>query len=181
MNTNNLIILSLVILLGWIIPSLLFIGYGFKLNRNLFWKIIGTGLVTPWVIGSIVKIYLEYIGKETLPWSYFLKPESLVIFIPAMIWWGLPFILLAIVSRYLLKKNILGIKSERGKYLLLMGTLTGTFVGAGRIFISVFWLFDAMYILVPVWAYYSPFIMVGVLIGVFLGRRADSKMIKKSL
>ena len=55
-----------------IIPCLLFIGYGFNLNKKMTWKIMAMVLFTPWVVGSMIKIYLHYIGKITLPWSYFL-------------------------------------------------------------------------------------------------------------
>ncbi len=174
METKDMIILGPMIILGWIIPSLVWIGYGRTINSKMAWKITTTGLITPWVIGSVVKLYLESIGKVTLPWSYFLNPKALTMFIPATIWWGLPFILLAFMSRYLLKKDLLGIHSNRGKFLLLMGTLIGAFIGAAKIFISVFWLFDAVIILVPVWTLYFSFLLTGLAIGWLLARRADA-------
>ena len=67
----------------WIIPCLLFIGHGFKLNLKMKWKIMATGLITPWIIGTLLKIYLDFKNKITFPWSYFLKPQGLAVLIPA--------------------------------------------------------------------------------------------------
>lgn len=175
MALNDYLILGSSIFFLLIIPSLLLIGYGLKLTKKTKWKIMTTGLFMPWLIGSLVKIYLDSLHKITLPWSYFLKPEGLMVFIPAMIWWGIPFIVLAFFSRLLIKKDFLGIQSGRGKFYLLMGALSGAFIGVGRIFISVFWVFEAMTIFVPIWILYIKDILIGLFIGWLIGRRVDSK------
>ncbi len=176
MSSNDYLILGSLLFFLWITPSLLLIGYGFKLNKKMKWKIIATGLFTPWLIGSLIKIYLDSLHKITYPWSYFLKPQGLAVFIPASIWWGIPFIVLAFLSRLLIKKDFLGIQSERGKFYLLMGALVGSFIGASRIFLSVFWLFDAIVIFVPIWIFYIPDLLIGLFIGWLIGRRIDSKI-----
>lgn len=35
-----------------------------------------------------------------------------------------------------------------------MGILAETFIGASRIFVSLFWVFDAMVIIVRIWIFY---------------------------
>jgi len=179
MSTNDYLILGSIVFFLWIIPSLLIIGNGFKLNNKMKWKIISIGLFTPWFIGSLIKIYLDMQNKITYTWSYFLKPEGLVVFIPASIFWGIPFIALGFLSRQLMNKDFLRIQSERGKFYLLMGTLVGAFIGASRIFLSIFWLFDAMVIIVPVWIFYVQDLLIGLLIGWLIGRRIDSQMRSK--
>jgi hypothetical protein len=174
MSKTDYLILGFTVFFIWIIPSLFLIGYGFKLNKKMTWKIIATGLFTPWVVGSMIKIYLDSLGKITLPWSYFLKPQGLAVFVPASIWWGIPFLLIGLLSRQLIQKNFLGIRSERGKFYLLMGVLAGAFIGAGRIFVSVFWIFDAMVIIVPIWTFYIKDLLIGLLLGWLIGKRIDS-------
>jgi hypothetical protein len=174
MSLNDYFILGSLVLFLWIIPSLLFIGHSLKLTYKMKWRIIATGLFTPWFIGILVKIYLDSLHKITLPWSYFLRPEGLIVFVPAMIWWGIPFIVIAYASQILIKKDFLGIQSQRGKYYLLMGTLVGAFIGASRIFLSVFWLFDAIIIIAPIWTLYFKDILIGLFIGWLIGRKIDS-------
>lgn len=174
MSKTDYLILGFSIFFIWIIPSLFFIGYGFKLNKKMTWKIIATGLFTPWGVGSMIKIYLDYIGKITLPWSCFLKPQGLVVFVPASICWGIPFLLIGLLSRQLIQKSFLGIQSERGKFYLLIGILVGAFIGAGRIFVSVFWIFDAMAIFAPIWIFYIKDLLIGLLMGWLIGRKIDS-------
>ena len=176
MATNDYLILGSIVLFLWIIPSLLFIGYGFKLNSKMKWRIIATGLFTPWFIGILIKIYLDSLNKITFPWSYFLKPQGLAIYVPASIWWGIPFILLAYLSRSLLNKPFLGIQSESGKFYLLLLTLLGAFIGASRMFFSVFWIFDTIVILVPIWIFYIPDLLIGLFIGWLIGRKIDSEI-----
>ena len=138
------------------------------------WKIIATGLFTPWVVGSMIKIYLDYIGKITLPWSYFLKPQGLVVFVPTSIWWGIPFLLIGLLSRQLIQISFLGIQSEHGKFYLLLGILARTFIGTSRIFVYLFWVFDAMAIIVRIWIFYIKDILIGLLTDWLIGRRIDS-------
>lgn len=180
MSSNDYLILGSIVFFFWVIPSLLIIGYGFKLTNKMKWKIIAIGLLTPWFIGSLIKIYLDLQNKITFAWSYFLNPEGLVVFIPASIAWGIPFIALGFLSRQLMNKDFLRIQSERGKFYLLMGTLTGAFIGASRIFISAFSYFDAIVILMPVWILYVPELLIGLLIGWLIGRRIDSKIKNKA-
>lgn len=47
MYKTDYLILGFSIFLIWIIPSLFWIGYGFKLNKKKTWKIIVTDLFTP--------------------------------------------------------------------------------------------------------------------------------------
>lgn len=174
MASKDYLILGSFLFFLWIIPCLLFIGHGFKLNLKMKWKIMATGLITPWIIGTLIKIYLDFQNKITFPWSYFLKPQGLAVLIPASLWWGIPFIALAFLSRQLLKKDFLAIHSERGKFYLLMVTLAGTFIGAGRIFVSVFWVFDPIVILAPIWTLYIQDFLIGLFLGWLIGRRIDS-------
>jgi len=141
---------------------------------------MATGLVTPWYIGSLIKIYILSLHKITFPWSYFLKPQGLAVIIPASIWWGIPFIALAFLSRLLIKKDFLGRKLERGKFQLLMGALVGSFIEACRMFLSVFWLFDPIIIMVPIWIFYVKDVLIGLFIGWLIGKRIDCKIIDQA-
>ena len=122
----------------------------------------------------MIKIYLDSLGKITLPWSYFIKPQRLSAFVPASIWWGIPFLLIGSLSRQLIQKSFLRIQSELGKFYLLMGVLVGAFIGANIIFASVFWVFDAMAILVLIWTFNNKDILIGFLIGWLISRKIDS-------
>ena len=55
-----------------------------------------------------------------------------------------------------------------------MGVLVGAFIGANIIFASVFWVFDAMAILVLIWTFYNKDILIGFLIGWLISRKIDS-------
>ncbi len=95
-------------------------------------------------------------------------------FVPASIWWEIPFLLIGLLSHQLIQKSFLGIQSERGKFYLLMGVLVGAFIGAGRIFVSVFWVFDAMAIFTPIWIFYIKDLLIGLFTGWLIGRKIDS-------
>ena len=95
-------------------------------------------------------------------------------FVPASIWCEIPFLLIGLMSRQLIQKSFLGIQSEHGKFYLLLGILARTFIGASRIFVSLFWIFDAMAIFAPIWIFYIKDLLIGLFTGWLIGRKIDS-------
>ena len=137
MSESYFLKLALLLLALWVVPCLLFIGYNLRLNRSV-WKISAPGMITPWVVGALVKFQLENLGLDTIPWSSFLTPYAMLILIPVTIWWGIPFIVLAYISRNSAQKKYFGIESERGKFYLFFCILTGSMLGACRVFVYFF-------------------------------------------
>jgi hypothetical protein len=143
---------------------------GKNLIKLIFWLIsIGTGLILPWSVGIGVKLYLQAIGKPTVPWSYFLSPGSILLGLPLSLWFASPFIGLAFFGRHLLSApSFIGTTYWERLIILLCGLLAGA-IGTVRTFLCVFWEFDPLYlILVPHPVFYLPYIVVGVFGGIVI-------------
>lgn len=77
-----------------------------RLSRFLFWLILGGGLLLPWGTGLWVKLDLQAQGAPTWPWAFFLNPAILGVELLVTAYWGLPFIGLAMMSRYGMEKPL---------------------------------------------------------------------------
>ncbi|NTW83022.1 MAG: hypothetical protein HGB36_06600 [Chlorobiaceae bacterium] len=132
--------------------------------------IIITGLLLPWFVGAGVKLYLSSIGKPTVPWAYFLSPGSILILTPFSIWFAISYIMLAYSGRQVLAKPFLGLRSCTGRTIFISGGLAGGIIGTVRTFIDVFWVFDFLYFLTPLWSLNIPYMLAGLLAGYAAGK-----------
>jgi hypothetical protein len=119
----------------------------------------------PWIVGVTVKLYLDAQGKPTIPWSYFVSGGGLILLIPVSIWWAFPFIALAFAGRSLLRKPFWGLELYSARILFMSGGLIGGCIGAVRSFTDIFWEFDPVYLIVPIWLFYIPHMLIGLLLG----------------
>jgi hypothetical protein len=133
--------------------------------RYVFWGIIITGAILPWFVGIAVKLHLDALAKSTLPWSYFINLGSLIYLAPFSVWFAIPYIILADIALNLLAKPRWGLASCRARLLFIGGGLVGGCVGTVLTFIEVFSHFDVLLIQAPVWIYYSPHMIGGLIVG----------------
>ncbi|NTW53628.1 MAG: hypothetical protein HGB15_02435 [Chlorobaculum sp.] len=136
----------------------------------LFRGMIATGLVLPWLVGVGVKLYLSAHGKPTIPWSYFINIGSILLLIPFAIWFSLSYIMLAYVGRTVLAKPFFGLETITGRLIFVLGGFAGGVIGTVMTFIEVFWVFDFLYFLAPLWAFNIPHMLAGALAGYVLGK-----------
>ena len=61
----------------------------FRRPKLLCWLLIGIGAVTPLIVGLVVKFYLMSQGESTIPFS------KAVFILPFVLYWVIPFVLLA--------------------------------------------------------------------------------------
>jgi hypothetical protein len=138
--------------------------------RSLFWGMIATGMALPWLVGVGVKLYLSALGKPTIPWSYFINAGSILLLIPFTIWFSLSYILLAYIARIVLAKPVFGLESITGRLIFILGGFAGGLIGTVKTFIDVFWVFEFLYFLAPLWAFNIPYMLAGALAGYVLGK-----------
>jgi hypothetical protein len=138
--------------------------------RFLFRGMIASGMVLPWLVGIGVHLYLSAHGKPTLPWSYFINIGSILIFIPFTLSFALSYIMLAYVGRIVLSKPILGLESSAATMAFILGGFAGGVIGTLRTFIDVFWEFDFLYFLAPLWALNIPYMLAGCIAGLLIGK-----------
>lgn len=137
--------------------------------RYLFRGMIVTGMALPWLVGAGVKLYLSAHGKPTIPWSYFINLGSILIFIPFTIWFSLSYIVLAYLGRMALARPLPGLESVVARVILILGGFVGGLIGTVKTFIDVFWVFDFLFFLAPLWAFNIPYMLVGALAGYVFG------------
>jgi len=136
-----------------------------KLDRWLLGVIIGIGALLPWATGAGVKLYLQAIGRPTLPWSYFLAPESLLSELPLTAWLATPYLALALLARSVLRGDHVpftgGLGQRERRALVLTSLLAGAACTVGT-FIVIFWEFDPLY-------FFTPFPITGPALGLGIG------------
>jgi hypothetical protein len=137
--------------------------------RQIFWIIVAIGMSLPWLVGIAVKLYLSMQGKPTFSLSYFLNIGSILLLIPVTIWWALPFIGLAYLSRNLLYKPIFGLQSYVARLVFILCGLLGGCIGEIIVFTGVFEEFDPMIFFIPVWRLYFPYMLGGLVVGFYWG------------
>jgi hypothetical protein len=121
---------------------------GRSLGLATFFALSGVGI--PWGVGLGVKLYLDSLGRPTLPISPFLSPSILpILFVLTLGAWGLPFLVLASMVAVPWRVG----RPSTGAYrasLLPVWLACGAGALAGvAVFVSVFWNFDTLMILVP--------------------------------
>jgi len=139
-------------------------------TNQIFWAIITTGIVLPWIVGISVKLYMSALGRPTVPWSYFLNIGTLIFLIPVSIWWSVPYIGLAYLARKLLPRPFLGLQSYAARALFLLAGFLGGCVGTVIVFIGVFSEFEPLVALAPMWIFYLPYMGFGLIVGFFVAK-----------
>lgn len=155
-------------------------------TRQIFWAIIAIGIASPWIVGITVKLYLSAQGQPTLPLTYFLHLESLlIIWIPASIWWAIPYIGLAFFAHKVLSHSFLGLKSYTARVIFVSCGFLGGCVGTVIVFVGVFWEFDPLFLFLPLlWIYYPLFLgallLLGLLFGFLIARSVQGRSLDQT-
>lgn len=132
------------------------------IQRKIFWIIVSFGIGLPWVVGIGVKLFLMAFGKPTIPFTYFINP-LLPIY---SIWLGLPYIVLAVFCRKIIPQSVTSV---------LTGLIFGS-IGPVLVYIAIFWAFDPLYFVFPIWVFYVPLFVPGLLFGFWI---ADKYLTRK--
>jgi len=134
---------------------------------------VTTGVLLPWATGFGVKVYLDSLGRPTLPLEGFLDPASVAIEVLLTLGaWAFPFVVLA--SAVVVPWRVGFSEDSAARDSLLPIWLAYCF-GAGATiptFVGVFWEFDSLMLLVPVGLVMVPPMAVGYLIGWWMLRHA---------
>ena len=99
-------------------------------------------------------------------------PLQLIFLLPATAWISLPFFILAYAAYKLLPREFAGLATPQSRRLFFGGGLVLGTMGAIKVFVGMFWLFDFAELLMPVWIGYLPHLLVGLGLGYVAGRLA---------
>jgi len=134
-------------------------------TRILCWFMI-TGAVVPWIAGIGTKLYLDYQGQPTFPWSYFLGLEMIFAEVLFSLWFTSPFFLLGLFARRKLSTATENREIYRARKIpILTGFIFGV-IGEMLVFVGVFWNFDILLLFTPLPMFYLFFMIVGYAAGV---------------
>lgn len=86
--------------------------------------LIGAPLL-PWAVAAVAKLYLQSLGRPSLPWNYFVDPSKFVGELVFSTAFALPFILYAVASWWILVAPRLGIDDAERRILVLPGFAFG--------------------------------------------------------
>jgi hypothetical protein len=143
-----------------------------KTATRIGWIIGVTGTLAPWIVGLGVKIYLDAVGRPTLPVASFLEPLVLpVLVIATMAMWSFPFLVLALVARFWLLVREKPAGSFRRRLWLVWLTYGFGIAVVVPVFVSVFWEFDTLYLFVPIGLFICPFMALGFGVGLMMIRK----------
>ena len=123
------------------------------------------GIVIPLSSGIAVKLYLDSWGEPTIPWAYFVNIDGLMLLIPLSVWWSIPFLMLVYAARNIRTKPIWGLKTYKSRLIFTAGGFIGGGLGSIGIFVSIFVYYDPLIIFLPIWLYYMPHLVAGLIIG----------------
>jgi hypothetical protein len=140
--------------------------------NRIAWIVGVTGTLAPWLVGLGVKVYLQSVGRPTLPIASFLDPVAIpVLLIATLAMWSFPFVLLALLARFWFLPGGQPVSSFRSRTRLVWLTYAAGMVITVPVFVGVFWEFDMMYLFVPVGLFLCPFMASGYAAGRLLVRR----------
>ena len=136
-------------------------------TRNRLLLLAGAGIAAPWITGAGVKLYLDAHGQPTYPWLSFFHPIAVLIAIPGTLVWASPFIVLASLALALQRWPFWPWLTPTDRWLIAYGGLLVGLWGEVRLFVEVFWTWDAIalfagFLLVPV---YVPYLLAGLGLG----------------
>ena len=131
------------------------------------------GMVIPVSTGIAVKLFLESLGEPTIPWSYFVNLFSLVLLVPLSVWWSIPYLVLVYAARNIRTQPIWGLKTYAARLVFVSSGFAGGALGSIWMFVNVFFEFDPLIILVPIWLYYVPHVVGGLLAGYLIAKGVE--------
>ena len=83
-------------------------------RKRLIWSILVVGFAIPWMVGALVKLFLDSRGVSTVDWGYFLSPKELPFSVLLTFWLGSPYVYLAFNSRVSKGRSIKSIMTAFG-------------------------------------------------------------------
>lgn len=142
-----------------------------RIDRGIVVLMVTTGLLLPWAVAIGVKLHLERLGKPTVPWS---DISAYAIFFGPIgsAFAAAPLVLLAVLYRRWTVGQ-LGRFSRatplQGR-LVVLSAFAGCAAGMVRVFIDIFWEFDALVLwFIPgIVAMYLPWMGGGLVVGILL-------------
>ena len=117
-------------------------------------------MLTPWLVGLVVKAYLTTKGSPTVPVVYFISMA-----IPISVWWSIPFIVLAFVARFTLNKPGLNQSERDSRLIVILVAHVFGLLGMVVVFLEVFIAWDVVWLLLPIQLAYGAAIVVGAAVG----------------
>jgi len=133
-----------------------------SLGNRLFVATIVIGVLLPWAVGAVEKVYLDHLGKPTYDWLFFLDPRRLPAELALSGVFAAPFILYGWLARWVLgSPHLQSLGDTDRRWLVLPGFALGI---AAYIWNSwrVFTVFDPL-------LFFFPRYVIGIGVGVALG------------
>jgi hypothetical protein len=119
--------------------------------RRTGWFIGVSGVLLPWVVGLVVKLYLQAQGKPTLSIRGFIDPSSIVVLlILTTVMWSSPFVILGFLVGTRFPPRGSTVYSFRYDRRLGWWTYGAGVAAAVLVFIPLFNQFDSMLLLIPI-------------------------------
>ncbi len=141
-----------------------------------------TGVLLPWATGLGVKLYLDSLGRPTLPLAGFLDPTSIAVELLLTLGaWAFPFLLLASAVVVPWRVGFPVDSDSRNSLLPIWLAYTCGALATVPVFAGVFWEFDSMMLLVPVGLVLVPPMALGYFIGWWWLRRTNLEKVTHSL
>lgn len=138
------------------------------------------GVVIPVSSGVVVKLYLDAWGEPTIPWAYFVNFGTLILLIPLSVWWSIPYLMLVYAARNIRTNPIWGLKTYQSRLIFISSGVIGGGLGSIGTFVSVFAYYDPLIIFVPIWLYYMPHMVAGLLIGWVIAKGVEGYSEKRT-
>ena len=129
-------------------------------TKHVFWGIVISSMLTPWLVGFAIKAYLMTQAAPTVPIKYFIGFA-----LPLSVWWAIPFIVLAFVARISLNKRALSKKDRDSRLTVILVAHGFGLFGMEMVFREVFIVWDVVWVILPVQLAYGAAIIVGAVVG----------------
>jgi len=143
-------------------------------SRYMLLATLVFGMVIPVSTGIFVKLYLDSLGEPTIPWSYFVNIPTLIMLIPLSVWWSIPYLMLVYAARNIRTTPIWGLKTYKSRLIFISSGFAGGCLGSVGTFVSVFFHYDPLIVFVPIWLYYMPHLVAGLLIGYVIAKGVEA-------
>jgi hypothetical protein len=141
--------------------------------RYMLLAILVFGVVIPVSSGISVKLFLDSLGEPTIPWSYFANFATLILLIPLSVWWSIPYLMLVYAARNIRTKPIWGLKTYKTRLVFIASGFVVGGNGSIGIFVNIFLEYDPLIVFVPIWLYFMPHIVAGLLVGYAIAKGVE--------
>ncbi|MEP1469825.1 MAG: hypothetical protein ABJK25_02530 [Halieaceae bacterium] len=141
-----------------------------KSATKVFWVIIISSMLTPWIVGLAIKMSLMTQGQPTVPLKYFITMA-----LPLSVWWASPFLVLAVVALISLSKPGLTKTSKDSRLTVIFAAHGFGLIGMVVVFREVFIVWDPVWVFLPVQLSYGAAIIVGSAIGWLFTKAISSR------